>query len=404
MKKLAKNGIVALSLFLIPSLSQASSGTEGASFLDIPVGAGPAAVGSAYTAMADDVYAPIWNPGGLGFLESTQLAAQHLSYLESVSYEYASFVHPLHKGRSIGASMQYLTTGNIPSTNNQGTSLGSFSSHYAAYSLAFGQVLSEQWSAGLTGKWIHAKIDDVSANAYATDLGALYRPLSNLTFGAVAANIGTKLTFLNEGDPLPMALRVASAYQPTRQWNVLAEGAYQKTGLVTGRLGLEWWPMGSVVLRAGYRTDTTRKVSPMAGLTTGVGIQVWGHELAYAWLPYGELGSTQYLSMVLRFGEAERARRNLIRYNALRKEQEVHWMGVGDPFHGHWEQPDNVQLMELLSEHSPELAMHSSDPKSPAPPASPDISREASDPAEAALYRNVDDHLSRRREQGAVTQ
>src|SRR5437899_11798563 len=72
----------------------ASSGTEGASFLDIPVGAGPAALGSAYTALAADAYAPTWNPGGLGFLQGTELAGQHLSYLESTRYEYFSMVRP----------------------------------------------------------------------------------------------------------------------------------------------------------------------------------------------------------------------------------------------------------------------------------------------------------------------
>ena len=36
----------------------ASTGTEGASFLDIPVGAGPAALGAAYTALATNAYAP----------------------------------------------------------------------------------------------------------------------------------------------------------------------------------------------------------------------------------------------------------------------------------------------------------------------------------------------------------
>src|SRR3954468_1834792 len=74
---------------------RASPGTEGASFLDIPVGAGPASMGSAYTALATDAYAPTWNPGGLGRVDSKQLAGQHLSYLESMNYEYLSYVHPL---------------------------------------------------------------------------------------------------------------------------------------------------------------------------------------------------------------------------------------------------------------------------------------------------------------------
>src|ERR1017187_8594945 len=165
MKKLATNGIVALSLFLVPSLSQASSGTEGASFLDIPVGAGPAAMGAAYTALATNAYAPTWNPAGLGRLSGNEVAAQHLSYLDSMNYEYLSFVHPLNAQgsdtkRGLGFSMQYLGSGDINRTDidssgppvNGGNPIGTFSSHYAAYNLSYGQTLSEKLSVGLTGK------------------------------------------------------------------------------------------------------------------------------------------------------------------------------------------------------------------------------------------------------------
>ncbi len=87
--------------------SFASSGEEGAAFLDIPVGAGPAAMGGAYSALANDAYAPTYNPAGLGFLDSTQLSGQHLSYIDSIAYEYLSFVYPMKKGKSLGVSAQY---------------------------------------------------------------------------------------------------------------------------------------------------------------------------------------------------------------------------------------------------------------------------------------------------------
>src|SRR3979409_1699028 len=102
-----------MGLLFNPSKSYGSSGTEAASFLDIPVGAGPAALGSAYTALAADAYAPTWNPAGLGLIDSPELAAQHLSYLESMHYEYLSYVQPLQDSknsvvrRGLGVSAQY---------------------------------------------------------------------------------------------------------------------------------------------------------------------------------------------------------------------------------------------------------------------------------------------------------
>src|SRR4051812_32695971 len=63
------------------------AGTEGASFLDIPVGGRPAALGGAYAAQAFDAYAPVYNPAGLGFLQRNELAGMHLSYLDTINYE-----------------------------------------------------------------------------------------------------------------------------------------------------------------------------------------------------------------------------------------------------------------------------------------------------------------------------
>src|SRR5438105_2223756 len=112
-----------ISLYLIATVARAgwcASGTEGASFLDIPVGGAPAALGSAYTAQATDVYAPVWNPAGLGFLDTVEFTGTHLSYISPVHYEHVSFVMPLKKDHEaatspagFGASIQYLGTGDI---------------------------------------------------------------------------------------------------------------------------------------------------------------------------------------------------------------------------------------------------------------------------------------------------
>src|SRR5439155_27037330 len=74
--------------------SAAATGTQGASFLEIPVGGRPAALGGAYSALADDAYAPVYNAGGLGFVPSTQLSGMHLDYAGMGGYEFASFVQP----------------------------------------------------------------------------------------------------------------------------------------------------------------------------------------------------------------------------------------------------------------------------------------------------------------------
>src|SRR5947208_3663814 len=136
-------GVLALlALFALASQTRvwAAAGSESASFLDIPVGARPAALGGAYGPLATDAYAPIYNPGGLGFADGTQVAGQHLAYLESIHYEHLAFLYPLKPGSVLAVSGQYLGSGDITERELDGSSRGTFSSHYGAYSLAYGRA------------------------------------------------------------------------------------------------------------------------------------------------------------------------------------------------------------------------------------------------------------------------
>ncbi len=333
----------------------ASSGTEGASFLDIPVGAGPAAMGAAYSALANDAYASTLNPGGLGFLPSTQFAGQHLSYIDSVYYEHLSFGVPLPRssaclnsetcpGSALGGSIQYLGSGDMTETDVNGNPIGTFSTHYAAYNLSYGRSFTDRLSLGITGKWINAKINDVSANAYAADFGSMYRATNKLTLAGVLTNLGTKFTFLDQRDSLPLAFHLGAAYQPVSQWMMSAEAVYPQTGLASAHFGIEWHALPMIAIRTGYRTDTIKELGAMAGFTTGLGIQAFGQEFAYAWVPVGDLGNTHYFSLLIHLGEARTEKRNLIQYQSIKQHRSV--QGGENEL-----DPDYQQLMELLNDN-----------------------------------------------------
>jgi hypothetical protein len=345
-----------LSTFAAPRL-WAAAGTEGASFLNIPVGAGPAALGSAYTALATDAYAPVYTPAGLGFLQSAQVAGQHLTYLGSAHDEYAGGVLPLRAGDGLGASVQYLGAGPIDATDVNGNAIGDFSASFASYNLSYGRRIGEQLSWGATAKWIHAKLSDVSANAMAGDLGVMYKPLPQWTVASAVTNAGNKLNFLGDGDNLPLAWHVGTAYRFVNPVMFTGETVLRRSGPSSFHMGLEWRVLPAAWWRIGYRTDTVAAQSQLAGFTTGIGLQMWGHELAYAWVPLGELGNTQYFSLLLRFGGDVSDRRNLIRFEHKKKPR---LKSVSKDVY----KAEPEQLMELLNEGK-------SPPKDPRTPTVP---------------------------------
>lgn len=338
-------GLLCLLWTMGSSNVSAFSGREGASFLDIPVGAGPAALGSAYTAAATDAYAPTWNPGGLGFLNSTQFAGMHLSYIESIAYEYASFVHPLSQGHALGAAIQYFKPGPLLGTDINGNPIGDIGGYYAAGSLSYGQRITEGFALGMTGKLIQGQIDDVSARGFGFDLGSMYQPWDPLTLGFVVGNLGSKLTFINQGDPLPLAFRLGANYAPNPTWRFLGELVYRQiAGLTSVHSGLEWRPVDILSLRAGHRTDMLNELASVSGgLTVGVAVHVWGQELAYAWVPFADFGESEYFSLIIRFGNAKR---NLMPVN---KEKPAMMQT------GAIAEPDTSNLADFLNEQNKTL-------------------------------------------------
>src|SRR6267142_7222018 len=110
--------------------------------------------------------------------------------------------------------------------------------------------------------------------------------------------------------------------------------------------------MEMLAIRAGYRTDTTKELSSYAGFSAGIGVNVWGQELSYAYLPYGDLGTTHYISLLMKFGETEKAKRNLIQYQHIKTHRTVKDTRSEEIA------PDYQQLMELLNDSEQHLARH----------------------------------------------
>lgn len=277
----------------------ADSGSEGASFLDIPVGGRPTALGNAYSALSADAYAPVANPAGLGFLPSTQFAAMHLSYLESMDYEFASFVHPFRFGQSMGVSVQYLRPGDNIQRDATGTEIGDYSGSFLSGSLSYGQKVNQFAAFGITGKLVQSKIAGYSANGYGADVGGMFYPSHQLILALGVANIGSNLSYINEGDSLPLNIKGGLAYNPIQPLVLALQETYSRSGLASTQLGVEWSPIDMISIRGGYKSETQKELS---GWTAGIGLMLAGQEFDYTWVPMKDFGNTQYFSLVLRGG------------------------------------------------------------------------------------------------------
>ncbi len=64
--------------------------------------------------------------------------------------------------------------------------------------------------------------------------------------------------------------------------------------------------LGILALRAGYRSDIKDNIDSASGISAGLGLKLGSFDLNYAWVPYGDLGTANRLSIGIWFGSGEK--------------------------------------------------------------------------------------------------
>ncbi len=183
----------------IPGEDNTAIGTTSAEFLLLGAGARGAALGGTYSAIADDIEAMYWNPGGLALLEQGGITISSYDYIAGTKYNWAGIAFPMGggervigiQGASFGFSDQPVFTVDDPDGN--GTT---YSVNQSFIGLTYAQNFSDRFSAGVTAKFISDRLGRVDATAFAFDFGTSFHAmlgdrLIRTTF--TIANLGTEL-------------------------------------------------------------------------------------------------------------------------------------------------------------------------------------------------------------------
>jgi hypothetical protein len=265
-------------------------------------------MGDAFTAVADDINALIWNPAGLAQLKRPELGVAHAELFAGTRYDFLGFGRPLKSGAAWGTGVQYLSQGRIEARSADRSESGSFAASDLAVNLAYSSPIFSRAKLGANFKYLQSRIADASAQGWAVDLGAMQAtPLAGLNFGAAVQNLGPGLKFIEERSSLPLALAAGLAYRlplgMTLAWDVKHMPRDRRT---TVSIGTEYAVFSGLALRAGYLGAAqwrrgTGGQEGMAGLGAGFGLRVRGYGVDYAFTPMGELGHAQRLSLSSHF-------------------------------------------------------------------------------------------------------
>ncbi|MFH2069885.1 MAG: PorV/PorQ family protein [Elusimicrobiota bacterium] len=316
-------GSIAVVFLFCFTVTTCLSETTGASFLNIGIGARPIGMGSAYTAVADDVTAMQWNVGGLAQLSRSEISAMHSEWLVDTRLDFIGYAQPTKAG-VIGGGVIYLSQSAIEGRNENRQKTGTFSATDLAviisYSRHLPEILSETLSAGLNVKFIQQNIENYTAQGVAVDIGALYQtPVNNLKTGLSIQNIGPQMKFIRQEYNLPLAATLGIGYNI----GVVMVALDIKQQVYEGRtiisIGTEYYPVNMLALRLGYagklieetltnkdiipgQTGNNRDTATLTGFGAGLGLKLFtNYQMDYSFVPYGLLGDTHRISFSARF-------------------------------------------------------------------------------------------------------
>jgi hypothetical protein len=285
--------------------AKSNAGATGAAFLKIGVGARAAALGGAYTALADDASAVAWNPAGLAAVKQAQATAMRAQWLQGTESNFLAGAVPTSVGTFALGVRSFSVDGLERRTADTAANEGTFDSRDDAYTLGYGIAIGRfGLGAGLT--YIRQTLDGAAASAPAGDLGATWKTADKLTLGLAARNLGGDIKFDREGDPLPRVVSLGAALSAAHdRWRLAADLREAQDNGFSYALGTEVVsPLSknlSAALRGGYDSVAADAPGGTAGVALGGGLTWKNWTVDMAWAPYGDLGQTFRYAFLVKF-------------------------------------------------------------------------------------------------------
>ncbi|MBN1383916.1 MAG: PorV/PorQ family protein [Elusimicrobia bacterium] len=305
---------------------RSNAGSTSAAFLKIGIGARPVSMGSSYVAVADDAYAIYWNPAGLLQIDKREIAGVHNTWFEQIQHEFLGYVHPLSEKNALAFGMIGLyTKKDIEGRTGLGEQfegvpdpyepLTSPEWYFRSYDFAavanYAHRVGRGLDAGMGLKLIKQKIDVEEAYGAALDLAGLYRTGkliktgNGLSMGFAVQNIGPKIKFIEKGFHLPLNFKAGCAYRLLDKKLTTAFDINQSIdNYMKFSAGAEYLLMKMLALRAGYGFRLYgSEPGASSGISAGMGFKMNDIQMDYAFVPFGVLGNTHRVSLLVRFGK-----------------------------------------------------------------------------------------------------
>jgi hypothetical protein len=315
-------GITPVKSFAIKKLGQ-----TGLKFLDVCVGARPAAMGEAYTVVSDDVNAIFHNPAGIAQMEAEKIdiTVSRTEWFADISYNAIGIAINGGIWGNFGLSLIPAPDygdifGTVVSDNEQGyeeTGLVDVSAF--AMGLAYGRKLTDKFMIGGQVKYayqhlgsnpmldretdsLYTQVNELSTLAY--DFGTIFYPgFKSFRFGMSVRNFSGAVKYEVYNFQLPLTFKIGVGMDildffgehPGQSFLLAIDAVHPRDYTQRLQIGGEY-SIGSLKLRAGYKFNYDEE-----GLCAGVGIYASGVKIDYAYNAFGKFDLVNRITLGISF-------------------------------------------------------------------------------------------------------
>jgi len=299
------NRLYILFMVILLGLGLEAAGAGAVSVLDLNPGVRAIGMGGAGLARVDGAETLYNNPAGLAELSGIGFGSFYSTQMGLLSYGAVDLTFP-----SWGLAVLSLNAGDIQGYDSSGNQTSVLS--YQDTALVFGFGLSPKnipfipslpldFSIGGRLKYLSVTSGGAKGSGFSVDLG--YRmtfpdrrlgPISitNTAVGVSITNLFGSLNYENHSDPFRMDIRVGAATEIAAVATVAVD--VDLGGAI--HFGMEYRPVNTFALRAGF----FNRAGGMA-ITLGLGVDVQGFILDYAYVTGGDLSGSHLVSLSIDF-------------------------------------------------------------------------------------------------------
>jgi len=315
---------------LVPNLGGQRVGISAFQFLKLGVGARGVGMGESFVAVVNDASSLYWNPAGLVQGGEDEVMASHTEYVVDIKHDFLCVSYHLSSSDAVGASFGSLHMKDMEiTTETQPFGTGRyFSFGDIAAGLTYSRKMTEQFSFGLTVRYVEETLDVLKMRSVMVDLGTYYWiGLGSARFAVVVSNFGSdvspkgNITESNgtaatsfQSFSLPTVFKLGIALEPyednQHRFTTSLQLNHPNDNSEHIRFGMEYAWQNTFFVRTGLKKtigqrlfgeDATSEERFAAGIGVRVPVFVSTVSADYAFADYGRLGSVHRITVAFTY-------------------------------------------------------------------------------------------------------